>query len=503
MRCVCSVSYSVCLNGMHNDWFSPSRGLRQGDPLSPYLFLICAEGFSTLLQEAKQKGCMVGAPIGARVVRDVIHEYEMISGQRVNYDKSLIYFGANVDVDVKEEIIRLLGVRVASSPEKYLGLPIMVGRRKTWAFANFVDRFRKHVEGWSLQYLSIGDILSAKIGSYPSSTWRSICSAKELIEEGVLWRVGKGDHISTSGMIPGYLRERITELEYTVKSGYQVLNTNCLQTSTDRDSNDDDYKDFYNALWYLNIPEKIKIHNWRVFNDMLPHLSNLARRTLVVDIVKVQSFDESLYCNQRFAKTFSAANEQQRRFIRGYTQELDLCQESLHLPQKAMTKDLWRPSDNGVIKINFDASNDGLATVAVVARDSMGEITGAKTYLFENVADPFVAEARAYERTLFFAAKMNFRRLIVEGDSLSVIKIIKKNNSDKSVLRPITQHIVQLGMCFEEISYLYVPRTINGVAHTLALEGRRNKFYGCWVNGVPDSVKMLARKDRLARNLIH
>ncbi|KAH1083924.1 hypothetical protein J1N35_023685 [Gossypium stocksii] len=106
MRCVCSVSYSVSLNGDCGKWFSPSRGLRQGDPLSPYLFLICAEGFSTLLVEEKQKGLMKGAPIGrerlsinhlfftndcilfgdasyegACVVRDVIREYEMISGQ--------------------------------------------------------------------------------------------------------------------------------------------------------------------------------------------------------------------------------------------------------------------------------------------------------------------------------------------------------------------------------------------------------------------------------------
>ncbi|KAA3467432.1 reverse transcriptase [Gossypium australe] len=113
MRCVCSVSYFVCLNGMNSEWLSPSRGLRQRDPLNLYLFLICAEDAS----------CE-----GARMVRDVIQEYETISGQKVNYDKSLIYFRANVGTEVKEDITRLLGVRVASSPEKYLGLPMMVGK---------------------------------------------------------------------------------------------------------------------------------------------------------------------------------------------------------------------------------------------------------------------------------------------------------------------------------------------------------------------------------------
>ncbi|KAK5774763.1 hypothetical protein PVK06_042619 [Gossypium arboreum] len=105
MRCVCSVSYSVNLNGSSNEWFSPSRGLRQGDPLSPYLFLICAEGFSTLTKEAEQKGVNEGSSIGrerfsinhlffsddcilfgdasvewAKVVGDVIKEYKTILG---------------------------------------------------------------------------------------------------------------------------------------------------------------------------------------------------------------------------------------------------------------------------------------------------------------------------------------------------------------------------------------------------------------------------------------
>lgn len=67
----------------------------------------------------------------------------MVSGRRVNFDKSLIYFGANVESNDREIITNLLGVLVASNLEKCLGLQIMVGRKKTWAFANFVDQFRK------------------------------------------------------------------------------------------------------------------------------------------------------------------------------------------------------------------------------------------------------------------------------------------------------------------------------------------------------------------------
>lgn len=165
------LSLTLSLNGASGAWFSPSRGLQQGDPLSPYLFLICAEGFSTLIKEAAQTGLMTSAPIGgerfsvnhlffaddcilfgdatreeSRAVCDVIREYELVSGQWVNFDKPLIYFGANVESSVKKDITNMLGVRVASNPEKYFRLPIMVGRRKTRAFANFADRFKKRVE---------------------------------------------------------------------------------------------------------------------------------------------------------------------------------------------------------------------------------------------------------------------------------------------------------------------------------------------------------------------
>ena len=54
MRCVTNVRYAVRINGELSEPFVPTRGLRQADPISPYLFLICGEGLSCLMKKEEE-----------------------------------------------------------------------------------------------------------------------------------------------------------------------------------------------------------------------------------------------------------------------------------------------------------------------------------------------------------------------------------------------------------------------------------------------------------------
>ncbi|BBH07102.1 Ribonuclease H-like superfamily protein [Prunus dulcis] len=77
MDCVTTVSYSFLVNGEPTRILYPTRGLRQGDPLSPYLFLLCAEGFTTLLSKAERKGSCKGSLFVGELLQSATYFLQM------------------------------------------------------------------------------------------------------------------------------------------------------------------------------------------------------------------------------------------------------------------------------------------------------------------------------------------------------------------------------------------------------------------------------------------
>lgn len=166
MLCVESVSYSILFNYDKVGPIFPGRGLRQGDPLSPYLFIIFAEGLFSLIRQAGMRGDIYGGKIcrGAPTInhllfvddffsraqerelnamKKIMDDYELASGQAINLHKSKIIFSRSVNQPDSHALSSLLWVQICLGTGKYLGLPSMIGRSKKSSFNCIKDHIWK------------------------------------------------------------------------------------------------------------------------------------------------------------------------------------------------------------------------------------------------------------------------------------------------------------------------------------------------------------------------
>ena len=151
MSCITTVTYSVLINGVARGCIAPSRGLHKGDPISLYLFLLRTDGFFSLINNAARNNMLSGISIcrgcpmvthlfyaddsmlfckastqECRNLMAILDLYEAASRQKVNADKSSIFFSINTPLELKVEIMEVMGPMQDSKHNKYLGLPLII-----------------------------------------------------------------------------------------------------------------------------------------------------------------------------------------------------------------------------------------------------------------------------------------------------------------------------------------------------------------------------------------
>ena len=177
--CISSVSYSILVNGEPHGDIKPTRGLRQGDPLSPYLFLLVSKGLNSLIQQAVVAGDIRGFSLycnGSQIshlffvddtllfcraeIREVqtsqnlLQKYELALGQKINIGKTTLFFGNSIFLLSKNAITNLLGVPKIKEYEHYLGLPAVVGKNRRASLNYIKERIWGKLHGWKEKLFS-------------------------------------------------------------------------------------------------------------------------------------------------------------------------------------------------------------------------------------------------------------------------------------------------------------------------------------------------------------
>ncbi|KAH9768956.1 reverse transcriptase domain-containing protein [Citrus sinensis] len=195
MRCISSVSFSIIINGSVRGFIKPQRGLRQGCPLSPYLFITCAEAFSSLLQQVEQQRLIHGLSFGKELkishllftndslvfcrasvadctkLKMILDCYSMASGQIFNFEKSSFFLSGNVQQAQATAIGNIFHLNIVSRHENYLGLPAMVGRKRSGFFNDIKLKVLNKISSWQYKFFSCGGkevLIKAAVQAIPA-----------------------------------------------------------------------------------------------------------------------------------------------------------------------------------------------------------------------------------------------------------------------------------------------------------------------------------------------
>ncbi|KAJ9536710.1 hypothetical protein OSB04_un000095 [Centaurea solstitialis] len=177
---VTSASYSIALNGETYGFFKGERGIRQGDPLSPYLFTLVMEGFSMIFRDCIREalnfgyhpGCVdleithlcfaddlfvfTRGDVGSvDVLKRALQVFSTKSGLHPSLEKSEVFFG-NVPPETQTAILESLEFKPGVFPICYLGVPLSPISLKVAEYGGLIAKVKARISNWKTKFLSFG-----------------------------------------------------------------------------------------------------------------------------------------------------------------------------------------------------------------------------------------------------------------------------------------------------------------------------------------------------------
>lgn len=178
--CLQSATISVLVNGSPTEEFPMQRGLRQGDPLAPFLFLMVAEGLNGMMRQAIRRNLFNGFKIGSEgvdvsllqfaddtlfmgepstqnvlVMKSMLRCFELMSGLKVNFFKSKLG-GVSLNMTELHRFATILNCSTMVIPFTYLGIPIGANPRRIATWEPLLSKLKKRLASWKSKTLSFG-----------------------------------------------------------------------------------------------------------------------------------------------------------------------------------------------------------------------------------------------------------------------------------------------------------------------------------------------------------